>query len=54
MKRIVAASGARRAVARISRNSATFDMTALMRTKRLFVSRAMASAMLVLPQPGGP
>jgi hypothetical protein len=30
------------------------DMTALMRTKRLPVSWAMASAMLVFPQPGGP
>jgi hypothetical protein len=29
-------------------------MTALMRTKRLCVSRAIASAMLVFPQPGGP
>jgi hypothetical protein len=51
---MVAASGRRRAAARISRSSATLDMTALTRTKRLCVSRAMASAMLVLPQPGGP
>ena len=28
-------------------------MTAFTRTKRLFVSCAIASAMLVLPQPGG-
>ena len=35
-------------------NSATLDMTAFTRTKRLFVSCAIASAMLVLPQPGGP
>ena len=54
MKRIVPEPGLRLAAPRTSRSSATLDMTALTRTKRLRVSRAIASAMLVLPEPGGP
>ena len=54
MKRIVPEPGRRRAAPRISRSSATLDITAFTRTKRLPVSLAIASAMLVFPLPGGP
>ena len=54
MKRIVRAPGMRRAAPSTSRSSAAFDMTAFTLTNRLFVSRAIASAMLVFPDPGGP
>ena len=54
MNRIVLAPGDRLAAARTSRSSAALDMTAFTRMNRLRVSRAIASAMLVFPVPGGP